>query len=58
MAIYKAGQIVRKGKRLSMVEASPDDPIYKRGFVIGKAVKRKSSEPSPETNFKNESKKP
>ena len=29
------GKIIRRGKRFSIVEASPDDPIYTRGFVIG-----------------------
>jgi hypothetical protein len=28
-------KIIRKGTRFNITEASPDDPIYTRGFVIG-----------------------
>ncbi len=31
----KTGKVIRKGKKFSLTEALPDDPIYKRGFVIG-----------------------
>lgn len=35
------GKVMRKGKRLSITEASPDAEIYNRGFVIGgKILKR------------------
>ena len=31
----KEKKIIRKGKYFNITEASPDDPIYTRGFVIG-----------------------
>ena len=29
------GKVILKGKNFSIMEASKDDPIYKRGFVSG-----------------------
>ncbi len=31
----KTGKVIRKGKKFSLTEALPNDPIYSRGFVIG-----------------------
>ncbi len=41
------GQPIRKGKRFSINRASPDDPIFKRGFVIGGRYSSTSSKGSP-----------
>ncbi len=31
----KNGKVTRKGTKVSIIQASPDDQIYKRGYVIG-----------------------
>ena len=49
MATNTTGKVIRKGKRLSIREASPDDPIYTRGYVIGGRHSRSSSKPTPPT---------
>ena len=35
MASRRKGKSPSEGERLTIVEASPDDPIYKMGYVIG-----------------------
>ena len=35
MTKHKGGKVIRQGKRSSIREASPDDPIYTRGFLVG-----------------------
>lgn len=39
----KTGKVIRKGGYLPMTELSPDHPIYKRGFVVGKSSLTPSS---------------
>ncbi len=56
MAKNKGGEVIRKGKRFSIVWASADDPIYTRGYVVGgnytkrssKSTEQKSSSPLPQ----------
>ncbi len=38
----KTGKVIHKGKRLSITEALPTDPIYSRGYVIGGHYSRRS----------------
>ncbi len=43
----KAGRSTPKDERFRARKASPDDPIYTRGFVIGGRYSRRSSVDSP-----------
>jgi hypothetical protein len=40
--INKTGKVIRKGKKFSITEALPTDPIYSRGYVIGGHYSRRS----------------
>lgn len=52
------GKVIRKGKRFSITEASPDHPIYKRGFVVGGHYSRRSSSATKSTSPPSENAKP
>ena len=53
----KVGKVIRKGKKLSMTEVLPDDPIYTRGFVIGGKTLGSSSRDTKEQSLNDESNK-
>ncbi len=46
--MFKIGPKARLGLRSSTPEASPDDPIYQRGFVIGETHSTNSSKNTAE----------
>lgn len=35
MTTKATGKVILKGKNLSLKECLPDDPVYKRGYVVG-----------------------
>ena len=57
MATTKTGKVIRQGGGCLITEALPDSPIYKRGFVIGGYVSKKSLPATKENNSKNVKKK-
>jgi hypothetical protein len=45
--MFKKGKVIPKGKRISITQAAPDDPIYQRGYFIGGVYPpRKKRDPS------------
>jgi len=57
-AMHTTGKVIREGGEFKIMEASPDHPIYKRGFVIGGRTLKPSSSATPATNSSKERKKP
>ncbi|OPY84697.1 MAG: hypothetical protein A4E71_02562 [Smithella sp. PtaU1.Bin162] len=49
--MFKIGPKARLGLKSSTPEASPDDPIYQRGFVIGEMHSTNSSPNVAQTDF-------
>ena len=49
MITKTTGKVIRQGKHSSLTVLSKDDPVYKRGFVIGGRTSRFSSKSTPAT---------